>query len=180
MLARGCVLFPQGVIMKATTIDNLDVKIHERYAQDQRVYDRSFVTDSSLVSPHADIAATSAIYASQWEALFETSVKNLSWALFTPPSMYYRMRNRFFSYSILPFIDIHRDQEKDEEQQQDEEEAKENPLVKKALSAKKGKNQDTSLFERDKTSIIHLLETVDHLDEILGQINARKLQYQKG
>jgi hypothetical protein len=168
--------------MKATTIDNLDVKIHERYAQDQKIYDRSFVTDSSFVSPHADIAATSAIYASQWETLFETSVKNLSWALFTPPSMYYRMRNRFFSYSILPFIDVRRDREngREEEEQEEEEQERENPLVKKALSARKGKNQDTSLFEKDKSAIIHLLETVDHLDEILGQINARKLQYQKG
>lgn len=174
--------FPcKELMMKATTIDNLDVKIHERYAQDQQIYDRSFVTDSSLVSPHADIAATSAIYASQWEALFEASVKNLSWAHFTPPSMYYRMRNRFFSYSILPFIDIHRDREREkEEEQESEEQARESALLKKALSAKKGKNQDTSIFERDKSAIVNLLQTVEHLDEILGQINARKLQYQKG
>lgn len=168
---------------KATTIDNLDVKIHERYAQDQQIYDRSFVTEASLVSPHADIAATSAIYSSHYEALFELSIKNHSWAHFTPPSMYYRMRNRFFSYTILPFLpqDGERKKGEDEETQEDqEEEDRESILLKKTLQATKAKNQDTSLFEKDKSKIVNLLQTVDHLNEILGQINSRKLQYQKG
>ncbi|MFI5334641.1 MAG: DUF5399 family protein [Chlamydiales bacterium] len=165
--------------MKATTIDNLDIKIHERYAHDQKVYDRSFVRDASIVTHHADIAATSAIYSSQHEALFELNVKNHAWAHFTPPALYYRARNRFFSYTILPFLSFDEENESNVEEQEEEEEKK-NPLKKKTLEAVKGKNQDPSLFERDKSKIIHLLETVDHLNEILGQINAKKLQYQKG
>ncbi len=163
----ACFVLAEVQMTKATTIDNLDVKIHERYAQDQQIYDRSFVTEASLVSPHADIAATSAIYSSHYEALFE----------------HYRMRNRFFSYTILPFLpqDGERKKGEDEETQEDqEEEDRESILLKKTLQATKAKNQDTSLFEKDKSKIVNLLQTVDHLNEILGQINSRKLQYQKG
>ncbi len=153
--------------MRVTTIDNLDLKTHERYAQDQKILDRTFVTDSSLLSPHAEIAATSVIYASKWEELFATGVKNLPWAAFSSPSLYRRKPNRFFSFRVLPTIDIGEEEE-------------EPTLLKKARDIKQRENQDASLFERDKGYIVSLLSCVSELNKMLGQINARKLQYQKG
>lgn len=172
-------MFVRRCFMKAATIDNLDIKIHERYAQDQVALDKSFITDASHPSPHFEIAAASSMYASKWEELFETSVKNLPWASFAPPFAYHRQSNRFFSYRILPTIYVD-DGNEEGEKKQDEEEKKEEEILQKALSAKKGRNQDALLFERDKTIIVKLLRTVSHLNEMLGQINSRKLQYQKG
>ena len=161
-----------------TTIDNLDIKIHERYAQDQKILDRTFTKETSLLSSHAEIAATSVIYASKWEELFETGIRNVPWAVFSPPSFYHQKPHRFFSYRLLPSIYV--EDENEEEMDEDSERKKEGELLKKALQAKKGRNQDSSLFERDKTAIVSLLKTVVHLNELLTQVNSRKLQFQKG
>ena len=45
--------------MKATTIDNLDMRIHERYAQDQQALDKTFITEAQLLSPSFEKVATS-------------------------------------------------------------------------------------------------------------------------
>jgi hypothetical protein len=161
-----------------TTIDNLDIKIHERYAHDQKILDRTFTKETSLLSSHAEIAATSVIYASKWEELFEMGIKNIPWAAFSPPSFYHQKPNRFFSYRLLPSIYV--EDENEDEMDEESERKKENELLKKALQAKKGRNQDSSLFERDKTTIISLLKTVVHLNSLLTQVNSRKLQFQKG
>ncbi len=161
-----------------TTIDNFDIKVHERYAQDQQVFDKTFILEAQLLSPSFDKVATSAIYSSKWEELFELGMKNAPWAAFSPPPAYARQPNRFFSYRILPSIYVEETDEDGEEEE--EEERKENEILKKAQEVKKDKNQDSFLFERDKTAVINLLKAVVSLNQLLGQINARKLQYQKG
>jgi hypothetical protein len=163
-------------MLKPTTIDNLDIKTHERYAQDQQIYDKSFITESTLLSPHLEIAATSTIYSSKWEELFEMGTKNIPWAAFSPPA-HQRQTNRFFSYRILPTIFV---AEETDEEEEEEQKKREDEILKKVIRAKKGKNQDPSLFERDRSSILNLLETVRSLNQMLSQINSRKLQYQKG
>jgi uncharacterized protein DUF5399 len=176
-LTRGA---QERLTMQATTIDNLDIKIHERYAQDQKVLDKTLLTDAALLSPHLDLAATSISYASKWEELFELGVRNLPWAAFTAPPSFRRQANRFFSFRLLPTISL---LEEDEEEAQDEEEQekkKESELLKKAIAVQKKKHHDAILFERDKTAIVNLLQMVTHLDQLLSQVNSRKLQYQKG
>ncbi len=169
--------------MKATTIDNLDMRIHERYAQDQQALDKTFITEAQLLSPSFEKVATSSIYSSKWEELFEMGVKNLPWAAFSPPPSYTRQPNRFFSYRILPSIFVEASDEDGEHDAQEEDQEKEenkNEILKKALNVIKGKNEDTFLFERDKSAVVTLLQTVLNLNHILTQINSRKLQYQKG
>ena len=151
--------------MKAATIDNLGIKHHERYAQDELVLDKSFIADSRQLSSQMQIAAASTVHSSKWEELFETSVKNLPWATFAPPFEYHRQSNRFFSYCILPTINV---SALEGEQ-----------LIEKAQNARKGRTQDPILFERDKAKIVNLLSTVGDLNKILGLINARKFN-QKG
>jgi hypothetical protein len=168
--------------MKATTIDNLDIKIHERYAQDQKILDRKYITESVLLSPHFEITGTSSIYSSKWEELFEMHIKNIPWAAFCPPPRYQMQAKRFFSYRILPTIYL-RDEHDEEDQNSEDEKNSENQygeVLKKALQTGKGKKQDSHLFEKDKTAIINMLQSVILLDKLLGQINSRKLQYHKG
>ena len=53
-------------------------------------------------------------------------------------------------------------------------------LTEKISSLKKNPHQISALFERDKTAILNLLETIDWINGLLKQINGKKLQYQKG
>lgn len=53
-------------------------------------------------------------------------------------------------------------------------------LTEKISSLKKPTYQSSVLFERDKTAILNLLETIDWINTLLKQINGKKLQYQKG
>lgn len=168
---------------KATTIDNFDIKIHERYAQDQVALDKTFIVESALLSAHFEITGTSSIYSSKWEELFELNIRNIPWAAFTPPPRYHKQAKRFFSYRILPTIYVEdEDEETGEEQQHEESEEKKRAkeILKKAHSAKKGASEDPYLFERDKSTIINLLQSVVHLNKLLTQVYSRKLQYQKG
>lgn len=163
--------------MKAVTIDRLDLKDHVRWAQDQQEYDISFVNESHLVAPHPEILGTSIIYPSKFEELFELQKKNLPWAFFSLPGNFHLFSKRFFSFRLFP--SIYWEDSEDEEQSDDEEEETDD-LIREVLKVKKLPQQPQSLFEKDKTAILNLLEAVKGIDKMLRQINARKLQYQKG
>lgn len=155
--------------MSRVTIDNLDIKVHERYAQDQLQLDNKYITESQAIGRQTDFAATSSIYSSQWEILFGTHLVNVSWAFFCEPPKYNAQRNRFFTHALCP-IDMQDDQgEKDKEDEEEEE----NELVQKVIQAEKFK-------ESDKAAILNLFESMKLLNGILAFINAKKLQYQKG
>lgn len=164
--------------MKAVTIDQLDMKDHVRWAQDQSVYDASIIADASYVAMQPEINGTSLIYSSKLEELFEMQKKNQSWASFVPPHRFQLFNKRYFSYRL--FLNIHWDDRKEE----DEEEADQNPetqdLIYQVKKLQKFTAQSPALFEKDKTSILNLLESIHWINEMLSQICARKIQYQKG
>ncbi len=164
--------------MKAVTIDQLDLKDHVRWAQDQNEYDVSFVNESHLVAPHPEILGTSIIYPSKFEELFELQKKNLPWAFFSLPSNFHLFSKRFFSFRLFP--SIHWDDYDEEEESSEEEDTPSDDLIREVLKLKKASNHSQSLFEKDKTTILNLLEVVKGIDKMLKQIHARKLQYQKG
>lgn len=170
--------------MKAITIDNFDIKAHERYAQDQQKLEPKYITESNSVPSYSEIAGTSAIYSSKWEELFEIQLANLPWAMFSAPPKFSMQPNKFFTYRILPKIIV--EEEKSIENEDESEEGKEEKkrqsveLLNRVLTASKEKNQNSHAFEKDKTTILNLLESVRYLDKLLGQINSKKLQYQKG
>lgn len=161
----------------AVTIDRLDIKSHTRYAQDQQKLDTKYTHESSLIHPHSEITGTSTIYTSSWELLFETQKKNLPWASFLPPRSYALQSKRFFSYRIIPSMDVgSEDDEEDEEQK----EGREQELIEKLLSAVKEEKHNKASFEGEQKILLNLFNSMRHLNQLLAQINARKLQYQKG
>ena len=172
--------------MNRVTIDKLDIRSHERYAKDQHTLDRKYINESTAIASHSEILGTSTIYSSSWEQLFELNMKNLPWACFSPPLKYTIQANRFFSYQILPSIYIRdeRDEEEEESEENDEEkkqnEKKRLEIINKISKAAKGEHQTYSDFENEKSAIISLVESIRYLDKILGQINSKKRQYQKG
>ena len=164
--------------MKATTIDQLDIKDHVRWAQDQESYDISFVKEAHVVAPHPEILGTSVIYPSKFEELFELQRRNLPWAHFSPPKNFLLFSKRFFSYRLFP--DIHWEEEESEEEKESSEEDTNCDLIQKMIRVEKLANQTQSLFEKDKSAILNLLESIKWVNQLLKQVNARKLQYQKG
>ena len=163
--------------MKAITIDQLDIKDHVRWAQDQEGYDISFVKESHLVAQHPEILGTSVIYPSKLEELFELQKRNLPWANFAPPRNFYMFSKRLFSYRLFPNIDWEGEDDDDEEKKEEDDPF---DLIQEVIRAKKLDHQSHSLFEKDKSAILALLESIKWVNQLLKQINARKLQYQKG
>jgi hypothetical protein len=168
--------------MKAVTIDQLDIKEHVRWAQDQESYDISFVKESHLVAPHPEILGTSAIYPSKFDELFELQKRNLPWATFAPPKNFHMFSKRFFSYRLFPNIYWEDEESQEEKGEKDSSEEKKanHDLIQEVIRIKKLGNQTPALFENDKSSILNLLESIKWVNHLLKQINARKLQYQKG
>lgn len=169
--------------MKAVTIDQLDMKDHVRWANDQQQYDISFINESHLIAPHPEILGTSSIYASKLEELFEMQKKNVSWAFFSQPKNFYLFSRHFFSYRLFPSIFWDEGAEDDnevEEQESFEGDGNSVDLIKEVMNLKKAPHHNSSIFEKDKTVILNLLESIKGIDRMLLQINVRKLQYQKG
>jgi len=105
--------------MKPVTIDQLDIKDHVRWAQDQEGYDISFVKESHIIAQHPEILGTSVIYPSKFEELFELQRRNLPWANFSPPRNFHMFNKRLFSYRLFP--NIYWDDNENEEESSEEE-----------------------------------------------------------
>jgi hypothetical protein len=159
--------------MKAVTIDNLDIKDHLRWAQDQTILDSTYVAEAALVAPHPESLGLSTIYASKFDELFELYNRNQHWALFSPPKNYFLFRKRFFSYRL--FSTIHWEEEEDSEDTKPT-----CDLIRAVNRLKKPSPHTHILFEKDKDSVLNLLESIQAINKLLKQVNARKLQYQKG
>lgn len=160
--------------MKAVTIDNLDIKDHLRWARDQEILDIDYVAEASIVAPHPEILGLSAIYPSKFDELFELQNRNQHWASFSPPKNYFLFGRRFFSYRL--FFSIHWEDEK--EFLEDSEPTCD--LIQAVSRLKKTSSQTPLLFEKDKSTVLSLLESIRRITKLLEQIHARLLQYQKG
>ncbi len=166
--------------MEAVTIDNYDIKAHERYATDQSALELTLIRDANLIPQHLESAVGHSVLASKWEELFETHLHRHPFANFTPPPNYMMMRNRFFSYSISPdfnWIEDTRDEEEEEQKKEEERQAKK---YKKKIEAKTAKMMPIALFEKDRTALLNLIDSIQSLNGLIREIHARKIQYQKG
>lgn len=163
----------------AVTIDNYDIRFHERYASDQTQLDPIFITDANRVHTHSESARSPVTIFSKWTELFEVHLANHPWAMFLPPPQDHMMRNRFFYYALSPQFHWTHDDEQDNEQQEKEEEQHVDGYKKK-IFAKKSKSLPMAILEKDRTTLLNLIDQMHLLNGLLRDIHARKLQYQKG
>ena len=173
--------------MKGITIDRINIKDHQRYAEDQAALDTVYIRESGLVAAQSEMIASTSLTTSNWDELFEFHIKNIPWASFQPPPRYFFQKKRFFSYAILPALAIEKDKEEEggEDTQQDPEARKHVAdaffyLLKKKLSEHRASTRKTRLTEQERTRLISLIDSIHFLNRLLLEINARKLQYQKG
>lgn len=172
--------------MKPVTIDNLDIKEHIRWAQDRKILDATIVQESQHIAPYPDISGMSAIFSSQLEELFDLEIGMHPWANFAPPQNAFLFAKRFFSHRLFPNIhwkEQDEEESEEEEEREEEEEGQKNSsedLIQVILSVQQFTDQSFSLFEKDKNTILSLLESIRSIDDMLAQIYGRRLQYQKG
>ncbi len=160
--------------MNAVTIDNLDIKIHTRYAQDQQILDPQFIEEMQLAPALSVIDSYSINYALEFERLFDLHIRNLPWASFAPPLRPSKQKNRYFTHRlVLGILGTECDEEEESEDEADN-------LIKKAASARKKKFHSMTAFESERTTIINMLSSIKQLNDILGECNSKRLQYQKG
>ncbi len=177
-----------------TTISNLDIQFHERFAHDQATVDSRYVTDSSNVSHHFDAVGMSAIYRSEWTQLFGLHETVLSWASFSSPPGYAMQRRRFFAHQILTrFVWI---EDEEESQQESEAELSEKieqlkeaerqmrvrckDLLSRLLARQHSSRTQGIHFEKERTQLLELIRIVRSLNSMLAFVRGRRLQYQKG
>lgn len=177
-------------VQAGTTIDNLNIEAHRRYAHDQAQLDPRFsTTESNAITSHAELAGTSAIYASQLEQLIQPFFGTIPWASFQAPYGFFTQTNRFFRSRLFPQTKKTLQQlqlmqeENGEENEQEEADEPEFPMVsmlQKNYSARKEHTPSTPQEERDINTLSSFLEKIGQIDALLAHITARKLQYQKG
>ncbi|MCI0382146.1 MAG: DUF5399 domain-containing protein [Chlamydiae bacterium] len=168
------------------TIDNIGIKVHERYAQDQFLLELKYITESHKIPHQSEIVSISALYSSKWEELFQIHIKNIPWAHFIPPPQYKSQRKKFFSYRLSPKINLMQEDEEEADEQADDfldgEEIPESrvDLIKKMIFSQTNDLLSATLLEKNKTSLCCLLDSINFLCELLREVDSRKLQYQKG
>lgn len=155
--------------MKGVTIDQLRIEDYKRYAEDQIKYDPSFSKDAAPLSETLGISSN---YSEKIKELFGLYGIQTSFATFpTPPFYWSILRRRYFGNCILPTLES---EVAEEEDTTIFEELRERVLNFDA------KGQSADLVERERTSLINLFDALDNLNELLKEINADKIRYQKG
>ena len=166
--------------MKGVTIDKLDIKDHLRWAQDQEVLESAYVTEATLIAHHPEILGMSMIYPSKFEELFELQKRNQHWASFSPPPNFQLFRKRFFSHRLFPSIHWEEEEEDTKEWETKEEDEPALNLIHAVGQVSSKETHPSVLFEKDKDTMLNLLESIQWINKLLKQIYGRKLQYQKG
>lgn len=154
--------------MQSVTIDNLDIKNHVRWANDQQELDPIYIQEAQVVASHPELLGSSIIYSSQWDLLFEWQKRNRPFAHFEPPKKYRLASRRMFSYRILPHMDALGRPDTEED------------AVWRLIDLPCFKRYPLHLFEKEKTAVIGLFRSMQFLNSMLETIAALKLKYQKG
>lgn len=167
--------------MPPRTIDNLGMDVSTRYAEDQKILDKSLIKEARAI-PHqaAEIEVTTPFYPSELETLLRFSPQQSSWASFIPPAMYYEQKKRLFTFQSIPSLGSEDKKESQaqkiltklqllEEKQEDKDQKKKRP---RQISLEEE--------EKEKKILTKLLQTIALLDKLIIDINSRRSQYQKG
>lgn len=170
---------------RSKTIDNLGMDPSIRYALDQTYLDKSLSTDTSYISSQANIDVTAPYFSSEFDAIFQTSLRNKGWALFMYPPGFRDQRKRLFTFQLLPSlgteetVQMHAQRLKervDKEKERRRHKKRQNTHQDDAFE----EEIQLAQAEEESQKILRLITMICQLDKILIEINARRNQYQKG
>lgn len=158
---------------KIKSIAELELDHHIRWAKDVERYE-VIAKELSTSIPHPETVGTSSIYSSKLSELFDLEKKN-HWATFVPPDNMIDTK-RCFSHQLLPESLEEKSNLKEPLSEETNQTEQLIERVSKLLALKK----TNSSLEKDKDAVFNLLHSIEWINKLLTQINARKLQYQKG
>ena len=161
--------------VKSKTIDNLGVDASIRYAKDQEAIDVRFIQESQLVPSKTEISVATPYTPSEFDQLYSLE-KKISWALFSPPPNYFNAEKSLFSYLLIPSLGDYEKLEAD----LDKVEGVEDLLKKPHKKSDRDSSHDEKQDEKDRKTLLALLQCIGKLNKILGVVNARRNQYQRG
>jgi len=176
--------------MPPRTIDNLGMDVSTRYAEDQKILDKTLIKEAQVVTGQTQIDVTIPFFPSEVDALLHGTPLQKSWALFFPPALFFEQKKRLFTFQSVPSLGS----EDKQASQVDKILAQLEKLeMKKVKERREGKRQgqqqeqeqqeeETILEEEEKEKKIltTLLQTIAFIDKLCVDINSRRSQYQKG
>ncbi|MFY7842742.1 MAG: DUF5399 family protein [Rhabdochlamydiaceae bacterium] len=181
------------MVSEKVTIDNLRIKDHNKYANNQKAFNPVFVKDSPFISQQSTIDSIEPFYHSAFDKLFGLIFKNQPWARFEAPPF---SLNRFhcFSSSIVPFLDSenHLSQKIDQayldsvhmfyaKEEIPSKFSQENLTQTKHDLIQSLENTISTEFLMQQQEILkELITCVEDLNKMIVECNTRRLQYQKG
>lgn len=179
--------YAKEVDMVARTIDNLGYDASERYAKDQKILDgqERIIQDSKVIFNKTSIEVNKPVFQLETDLAFQGSLKNSTWAEFSPP-LGYETQKRFFTHELFPsFLNQERIEElkkklrniTDQESNNSETGEQDDPSSKKENWQKIKKIEQT---EKEKQFLINLLDCILHLDNCIIYVHAKRAQYHKG
>jgi hypothetical protein len=184
-------IFNEEEIMPPRTIDNLGMDVSTRYAEDQKILDKTLIKEAQVVTGQTQIDVTVPFFPSEVEALLHGTLLQKSWALFFPPALYFEQRKRLFTFQAVPSLGS----EDKQASQVDKILAQLEMLeMKKVKERREGKGQgqqhqeqeqkeEKAVLEeeeKEKKILTTLLQTIAFIDKLCVDINSRRSQYQKG
>lgn len=161
--------------VKAVTIDQIGIEVHDRYAKDQeklKKIDSFFIKDAA---PHFETTGTSSIFTSEWEKLFSFfSDRNHTWAQFADaPNFSLPGRRSFFSFALVPSLEGFSQEEESGERVYFAEE-------RERLSSVKIPHHALAHLERERSQLFNLLDKIGEFNELLQQIHSNRIGTQRG
>lgn len=165
--------------MPPRTIDNLGAESYTRYAEDQALFDKAYLSEPGKVVPQAAQDITRPAFTSQFRQLLGITFLHPQWATFLPPTMGLGRQKLLFTSQVLPFMGT---TDKKEAQKgrirgrPDEEREKEERRRKPQWQQDK-EDQD---LEREKNTLLELFACLEALNDDMITILTKMKQFQKG
>ena len=167
--------------MPPRTIDNLGVDVSTRYAADQKLVDPKAIKESRGIPAQMEIDVSSPAYPSEMETLIQLSPTQNVWANFFMPAGFLEQRRRVFTFLIIPSLGSDEKRESQALKILAKLKALSDKTEETAPQKKSWQEQkDAEDREKEKKTLITVLDTINLLDKDLIEINARRTQYQKG
>ncbi len=153
----------------ARTIDNLGVDTSTRYAEDRANFDESLIKEAVFAPSQAKVASTSPNYSSEFDALFNLEERGISWAAFKAPPNFASIRRKLFAELTIPLLGS--TEKRDAQVQR---------LEAYSTQEQDGHPTESDEIGKEKQTLVSLLNKLGDFDQLLFDINSRRVQYQKG
>lgn len=161
--------------IKSRTIDNLGIEASSRYAKDKQL-DTKLVEESRFIPLKTEVTVLKPYLPTELEEYLLPQKLTL-WASFeAPPQFFAETANPLFSYQLIPSVGGYEEQEADLEKLEALEDT-----INKQFSEGNGRDQEEGQEEeKERKTLLALLQTIGKLDRTLTLINSRRYQYQRG